>query len=94
MSMAIQAAEFSAAEPVLSAEDMYRLGLKASTISEEGEIDLISAHMWFNLAAMQGNIEARAYRAELSREMSPDEIADAQRLAREYLSTHRLRRQN
>ena len=40
---------------------------------------------------MMGNLEARTYRAELAREMTPDEVAEAQRLAREYLSTHRPR---
>ncbi|NWG70850.1 MAG: hypothetical protein HXY23_04455 [Parvularculaceae bacterium] len=75
-----------------SAEDMYRLGLEASTINDLGEVDLITAHMWFNLAAMRGNIEARAYRAELSKEMCPEEIAEAQRMAREYLATHAPRR--
>lgn len=94
MSIAMEAAAFAAGDPALSAEDMYRLGLQASTINETGEIDLITAHMWFNLAAMQGNREARAYRAELSKEMSQDEIAEAQKLAREYLSTHSPRRCN
>jgi len=70
---------------------MYRLGLEASTGGANGSFDLVVAHKWFNLAAMQGNIEARAYRAELAKEMTPDEVAEAQRLAREYLSTHRPR---
>ncbi len=74
----------------LSSEEMYRLGLEAS-VGAEGEFDLITAHKWFNLAAMMGNHEARAYRAELSREMSPDEVAEAQRLAREFLSSYRPR---
>ncbi len=80
------------ANEVLSAEDMYRLGLQASTLGEAGDIDLVTAHMWFNLAAMQGNLEARSYRAELSKEMSPDDVAEAQRLAREYLALHRPRK--
>ena len=92
MAVAIMAAEAGAADASLSAEDMYRRGLAASTINEAGEIDLVTAHMWFNLAAMRGNIEARAYRAELSREMGPDEVAEAQRMAREYLATHEPRR--
>jgi TPR repeat protein len=70
---------------------MYRLGLEASTGGVNGSFDLITAHKWFNLASMQGNIEARAYRAELAKEMTPDEVAEAQRLAREYLATHRPR---
>lgn len=89
MSAAVKADEIAAAEPYLSAEDMYRMGLAASCGADGGEFDLIVAHKWFNLAAMQGNIEARAYRAELAKEMTPEEMAEAQRLAREYLSTHR-----
>jgi len=92
MPIAMDAVATPAAEQVLSAEDMYRLGLQASTISEAGDINLITAHMWFNLAAMQGNIEARSYRAELSKEMSPEDVAEAQRLAREYLAIHRPRK--
>ncbi len=76
---------------MLNGEEMYRLGLEASVESDGGRSDLIAAHKWFNLAAMLGNAEARAYRAELAREMSPDEIAEAQRLAREFLATRRPR---
>lgn len=89
MSIAIPAEALASAEPIMSGAEMYRLGLEASTVGEDGDLDLVTAHMWFNLAAMQGNIEARAYRAELAAEMSPEEIADAQRRAREYLATHR-----
>ncbi len=89
MSIAIEASALASAEPIMSGAEMYSLGLKASTMGEDGDIDLIAAHMWFNLAAMQGNLEARAYRAELAAEMSPDDIADAQRRAREYLASHR-----
>ena len=77
------------AEPILDGEDMYRLGLQASTGGEENELNLVTAHKWFNLAAMQGNLEARAYRTELANEMTSEEIAEAQRQARAYLSTHR-----
>jgi hypothetical protein len=87
MTITVSTDAFKSAAAILSGEDMYRLGLEAS-VGSEGEFDLINAHKWFNLAAMMGNIEARAYRAELAREMTPDEIAEAQRRAREYLSTH------
>ena len=91
MSVSIQADALASAEPIMSGEDMYRMGLEASTMGEDGSFDLITAHKWFNLAAMQGNLEARAYRAELAKEMSPEEIAEAQRMAREYLATHQPR---
>ena len=76
-------------EAVLSGDEMYRRGLKASTGNVDAQFNLIDAHKWFNLAAMQGNEEARIYRAELSNEMSAEEIAEAQRRAREYLANHR-----
>lgn len=91
MSISIQAGEVASAEPIMSDEEMYRLGLAASTMNEAGEFDLINAHKWFNLAAMLGNHEAKTYRAELAKEMTQEEIAEAQRLAREYLSTCRPR---
>ena len=94
MSVSIAAETLASAEPIMSGEEMYRLGLEASIGGDGAGFDLITAHKWFNLAAMQGNIEARAYRAELSKEMSADEVAEAQRLAREYLATHRPRPQS
>ena len=51
-------------------------------------LDLVTAHKWFNLAALQGNEDAKRYRMEIAREMSKAEIADAQRRAREWLSRH------
>jgi hypothetical protein len=50
--------------------------------------DLVVAHKWFNLAAARGNEDARSHRIELAREMSTDQVAEAQRLAREWLQTH------
>lgn len=91
MTIALGVETLEAAEPVLSDAEMYRLGLEASTGGEEGIFDLITAHKWFNLAAMQGNLEARAYRAELAKEMTAEEVAEAQKLAREYLATHRAK---
>ena len=89
MTIAMGAEALDIAEPVLSGDEMYKLGLEASIGEDAAEFDLITAHKWFNLAAMQGNLEARAYRAELSLEMTAEEIAEAQRQAREYLATHR-----
>ncbi|WDI31382.1 hypothetical protein PUV54_15640 [Hyphococcus flavus] len=93
MTIAMDLDALDAVEPFLNDSEMYRLGLEASTGGETGEFDLITAHKWFNLAAMQGNLEARAYRAELANEMTPEEVAEAQKLAREYLATHKARPQ-
>lgn len=91
MTVSMSVSTLENVEAILSGEEMYRLGLEASTGGEAGEFDLITAHKWFNLAAMQGNMEARAYRAELAHEMTTEEIAEAQRQARAYLATHRPR---
>lgn len=64
-------------------ENLYKLGLIYSTGQE---IDLVQAHMWFNLAAVRGSEAAKECRRELSDMMTKDEIAQAQRGAREWLS--------
>jgi TPR repeat protein len=68
-------------------EALYNLGLLYST-GQGVKVDLVEAHKWFNLAAMRGSSDARDCRASLAQEMRPDEIAEAQRQAREWLSTH------
>ena len=49
--------------------------------------DYVLAHMWQNLAAAQGNGDAAKLRDYLARFMNPDQIAEAQRLAREWKPT-------
>jgi TPR repeat protein len=56
---------------------------------EEGEgvpQDYIQAHMWFNLAASDDTTHkgAVARRDEVAAKMTPDQIAEAQRMAREW----------
>lgn len=68
-------------------EALFQLGL-ASSSGTNGTPDLVAAHMWFNLAASQGNPEAARYRQELAIEMSAAEIAEAQRAAREWMRLH------
>jgi TPR repeat protein/uncharacterized protein YecT (DUF1311 family) len=46
--------------------------------------DYVLAFMWFNLSAVQGNEEAIKYRDEVAEEMTRAQIAQAQRLAREW----------
>ncbi len=57
-------------------------------IGRDVDQDLVSAHKWFNLAAMRGSEEARQYRLEISQEMTADQIAEAQREARNWLAMH------
>ena len=63
----------------------YDLGVAYSTGSHGVDCDLIEAHKWFNLAAVNGHGEAQMCRADISDEMTAREIAEAQRRAREWL---------
>lgn len=67
-------------------DELFRLGLCYSTGQGGAPIDYVSAHMLFNLAAMRGSLEAKVYRKELSEEMDPADVAEAQRAARQWLS--------
>ncbi len=68
-------------------DGLFQLGLM-HCVGREVPLDLVSAHMWFNLAAARGNAEAKRYRMEIAGEMSRSEIAEAQRQAREWLRRH------
>ncbi len=46
--------------------------------------DNVQAHMWYSLAAARGNKIARNKRDLLAEKMTPAQIAEAQRLAREW----------
>lgn len=67
------------------ADALYMLGLAYST-GQGVETDLVAAHKWFNLAAMKGIVEAREKRSEISMELGPQGIAEAQKQARAWLS--------
>ncbi len=63
----------------------FDLGVAYSTGSDGLDVDLIEAHKWFNLAAVQGHEESAFCRADVSDEMTAREIAEAQRRARSWL---------
>jgi hypothetical protein len=65
-----------------------QLGLLFSTGQKGAPLDYVTAHKWLNLAALRGNDEAKYLRKELAGVMSREEIAEAQRMAREWVSTH------
>jgi hypothetical protein len=65
-------------------EALYNLGLAYST-GQAVDVDYVAAHKWFNLAALKGVLQARSWREQISVEMSSDQIAEAQRQAREWL---------
>jgi hypothetical protein len=53
-----------------------------------GVVNLVAAHKWFNLAALKGRGDAIALRREVAEVMSEAEIAEAQREARDWMTTH------
>ena len=46
--------------------------------------DLVRAHMWYNLATAHGYEDGKKWRDRLAEEMSASEVAEAQKLAREW----------
>jgi TPR repeat protein len=72
------------ASDAAAARKFFDLGMTCAT----GAGDLVSAHKWFNLAAMHGDQQASARRVEIAAELSESEIAAAQRAARDWLANH------
>lgn len=66
----------------------FELGMAYSCGSGGVGVDLVEAHKWFNLAALSGDERGQRLRAEIAEEMSTREIAEAQRQARAWLSSH------
>jgi TPR repeat protein len=52
------------------------------------EQDFVKAHMWFDIAAANGEKTAIENRAIIATHMKPGEIAQAEKLAREWLEKH------
>jgi len=65
-------------------DTLFELGMMYS-VGRDVPVDLVSAHKWFNLAAMKGNAEAIRLRREIASQMSDAEIGMAQRAARDWL---------
>ena len=74
-----------ARDPGGDADALFELGILYAT-GRDVETDLVAAHKWFNLAAMRGN-----GRRSPSDRRSPadvdEQIAEAQKAAREWLAT-------
>jgi TPR repeat protein len=69
------------------ADALFALGLKYC-LGRDVPRNLITAHKWFNLAAMSGNDAARKYRLEVAGEMERSDVAEAQRQARDWLRSN------
>jgi TPR repeat protein len=74
-------------EAPVASDIFFDLGMRYS-IGNTAPSDLVSAHKWFNLAAMRGNRDAIRLRREVAEQMSDAEIAAAQRAARDWLRAH------
>ena len=68
-------------------ESFFERGL-AFSLGRAGQVNLVEAHKWFNIAAARGDRMAARHREELAAEMSREEIAAALRAAREWISRH------
>jgi hypothetical protein len=66
---------------------LFELGMLHAS-GRDGAVDLISAHKWFNLAAVKGRGDAIAMRREIAEMMSEADIAAAQREARAWMTAH------
>ena len=78
--------------PIEPFDGLQGLGVAYSTGTHGLDVDLIEAHKWFNLAALNGNALGQMCRAEISEEMTAREIAEAQRQARAWLAETGMRR--
>ncbi len=85
--MDISAGHMELAAQTGTPDALFELGMLYAT-GRVVDANLVVAHKWFNLAAARGNESARTYRLEVALEMSADQIAEAQKLAREWLQTH------
>lgn len=75
-----KAAEQGESESQLSMSKFYRYGVVV-------EQDAITAHMWANIAASNG--EDMAERDSISKMLSSDQLREAQRLASEWVKSHK-----
>ena len=80
-------AEVSERRRPVTADTMFELGMMYSS-GREVPVDLVTAHKWFNIAAMKGHAEAAQLRREIAAEMADAEIGQAQRAARDWLKAH------
>jgi uncharacterized protein len=70
-----------------TADKFFSLGLMYST-GQSVPTNMVSAHKWFNIAAMNGSKQAAQLRHEIAAELSKAEIVAAQRAARDWVTRH------
>lgn len=70
----------------VNGDALYELGIMHAA-GRSVPADLVTAHKWFNIAAMKGHAEAARMRREIAAEMTDAEIGQAQRAARDWLKS-------
>ena len=50
--------------------------------------DYVTAYMWFHLGEMKGDRAAKSNRKFVEKRMSPEQIAEAKKLVREWMEKH------
>ena len=83
----MSSSEFTVEGQSATSDILFQMGVMYAT-GRTVPYDLVSAHKWFNIAAQRGSEEARRYRREVALEMSSDQLAVAQREAREWMTCH------
>ena len=77
--------EFGSLSKAGSSVSPYYLGLMC--LNGMGVLqDYCRSHMWLNIASSRGHKKARAQLEKLTKNMSADQLANAQRLARRWLT--------
>ena len=75
-------------EAAANADVLFELAMLYAS-GRDGQVDLVAAHKWFNLAALKGRVDALQQRLDQAGiEMSDDEIAKAQREARAWMAAN------
>ena len=70
-------------------EAQYMLGLKYA-VGQGVPQDDVQAYAWLNIVAARGSAEAEENKQRIAESMTHSEVADAQKLAREYWETYVL----
>ena len=70
-----------------AADVLFQMGLLCA-LGRDGAVDLVAAHMYFNLADRDGVEDAAYHRQEVAGQMSKAELGKALRAAREWIAHH------
>ncbi|MBF0158487.1 MAG: sel1 repeat family protein [Magnetococcales bacterium] len=68
----------------------YNLGVRYANGRGVPQPDVIEAYMWFTLAVAQGDPDALVARDRIAMGMTPDQIAQGQKLAQEWRPTRKV----